>query len=685
MALADKKKSRLLLPAVIAVVLITIAIPKNAKFNYEYRKGVPWEYETLVAQIDFPVFKTEDQLKSERRNSGAATVPYYRFDGDILPKAIRELDSKTIPQQLREEIASSLTSLYSRGIVDGRPESEVLYLQKGKSAVKYPSSEFFELQDSDDILLATVNRRLTVPDLDSVFRQAGIYDLLVPNLIFDRATTDLISSGAENNVSPTSGFVSAGDVIVSSGEMVTAETAQILDSYKKEYEQSIGGTRSGFLQWTGSAIIAICLVLSLFLIIYFVCPFILKGWRRYSYLFAVFTIGALGAILVCRFEMQAIYFVPFTVLALFLQAFFENRQVVPVYAVTLLPLLLFSVDGAELYVMFFLAGIVAIVFFKRFGRGWRQFVTAFVTFIALAVIYLAFWMTEMATGSLIRNLLRLFVGSMMTVALYQFVYLFEIIFNLVSISRMEELCDTSNPILQELERKAPGSFQHSLQVMNMADAAARAIGANVPLVRVGAMYHDIGKICNPLCFVENESILAGSAGRYHSELTPLQSAKDIIRHVTDGETLARKHRLPVIIPEFIRCHHGTTTASYFYNKYLNEGGDPANIADFTYPGPKPSSKEQIILMLCDSIEAASRSLTDYSAESFDEFVERIVGGKLEAGQFEESDISIQDLAVIKSTLKNYLAQMYHGRIAYPREMKTNKIQLWKSKQTKKTH
>ena len=236
----------------------------------------------------------------------------------------------------------------------------------------------------------------------------------------------------------------------------------------------------------------------------------------------------------------------------------------------------------------------------------------------------------------------------------------------MSNSRLLELCDTNgNKLLKELAAKAPGTFQHCLQVMNMSDAAADAIGANVLLARTGSLYHDIGKISNPQCFVEN----AAPGANYHEGLSPQESAKEIIRHVTDGMALAEKYNLPQVVRDFIVTHHGTTCTGYFYNRYINDGGDPENAADFRYPGPKPKSKEHIIVMLCDTLEAASRTLKSYDQETIDAFVDRIVASKMDEGQFDDSDISLRDLGRLKTVLKSYLAQIYHERIQYPKRVR----------------
>lgn len=679
------KGSRLAVPAIVAVALIAIAMPRTARFDFDFRRGSPWNHETLVAQMDFPIYKTDEQLMEDRLKAGSSVVPYYRVSDEVAAVPLKALNESAVNSRFKAKAGEVLSGIYDRGVLQTAPESDVIYIQRGKRAEKFPASEVYQLQNVPEVFLKLCRGLMPDMDVDSLTLVSGVLSNLRPNLIFDRETTDLIAQESSHSVSPTSGYVSSGQIIVSQGELVTAEIAQILDSYKKEYEQSVGNNRPGVVLWTGRILVSACLVFILLLILYFTLSPIFKGWRRYSYIFTVFVLASVVSLLACRYFEAYIFIVPFTLTALYLQAFFKNSEIVPVYAVSLIPLLIFANNGAVMYVMYLIAGVVAILFFKKFSRGWRQFVTAFVTFCVLAVIYLAFWMADLVSGNVLYNLFLLFCGSMLTVAFYPLIYLFEKIFNLVSVSRMLELCETTNPILQELQQKAPGTFQHSLQVMNMADAAASAIGANVPLVRVGALYHDIGKIVNPLCFIENESILSDSQRKYHSELTAEQSAKDIIRHVADGVALAKKHRLPVIIPSFILSHHGTTVTSYFWNRFMEEGGDPSKVEEFTYPGPKPSLKEEIILMLCDSIEAASRSLKDYSPESFDRFVERIVAGKLESGQFEYSDISIQELGIVKESIKAYLAQMYHGRIEYPKEAKTNMIKLWKSKQTNQTH
>ena len=364
-----------------------------------------------------------------------------------------------------------------------------------------------------------------------------------------------------------------------------------------------------------------------------------------------------------RIAPSLVYLMPFTITVLYLLAFFKKRVVLPVYMVSLLPLLIFSGNGVELFFLFLTAGIVSMITFKLFNRGWLQFVNALVIFGVEVLVFFGFRLIDAGHSLVWVNVLFLFIGALLTVALYPVIYLFERIFNLVSTNKLLELTDTNNKLLQELASKAPGTFQHSLQVMNMADAAGRSVHANVPLLRAAALYHDLGKMKNPGCFIENTGNHPGSG--YHDGKDPRESARDIIAHVSDGLAIAKANNLPDEITDFILTHHGTSFTAYFYNKYLNMGGDPNNVDDFYYKGRKPRTKEEVILMICDSVEAASRTLQEFSPESFDRFVEAMVAGKDASGQFEEAEITISEMNTVKSVLKTYLQQLYHERIAYP--------------------
>lgn len=666
---------KVLVPLVALFLVLTLIFPRSAKFSYDYRKGSPWSHETLLAQFDFPILKTDEQIREERSRSKSAVIPYYRYRQDIVDNCRKAAEGISIDgySYLRPAIVSSMNDIYSNGVVpdegvklDGQTDQSdaVMYIQKDKRAVKKPVSEVYKESAAKNRLLSDISSKYPGINADSVLRAAGIYDFVTPNLEYDPKTTELVRSESSNQVSTTQGFVSAGQLIVSEGEIVTAEIAQMLDSYKVEYENSMGYGGPRFLFWAGNAFIAFVLVLMFFLMIYFLNRRLLLDHRKFWYLIFIFILASILALTVNKFAPKCLYLVPFTLTALYLEAFFKNKVIFPICCVSFLPMLIFADNGLVLFVMFLLASIVAVFAFKYFNQGWQQFIMAGIVFLCLLVTYFGFRMIDMVNDDPYIAVLYMFLGSMLIVAGYPLIYLFERMFNLVSSSRLRELCDTNNKLLRELEHKAPGTFQHSLQVMNMCDAAARAIDANVLLVRAGALYHDIGKMKNPLCFIENESMSPGGV-HYHEHLSPKESAKAIIKHVTDGLELAAENRLPDVIAEFILTHHGTSNTSYFYNKYLNEGGDPNDVGDFFYPGRKPQTKEQIILMVCDTLEAASRTLKDNSAATFSTFVENIVASKMKMGQFDESEISIKDLNTVKATLKAYLSQIYHERVVYP--------------------
>ena len=666
---------RVLIPLVVLFLVLTLIFPRTAKFSYDYRKGSPWSHETLLAQFDFPILKTDEQIREEKSRSKSVVIPYYRYRQDVVDncrKAAEGIDMGGY-SYLRPLIVASMDGIYSNGVVpdegvklDGHsdPSGAVLYIQKDKRAGKKPVSEVFKESEAKNRLLSDIAAKYPRINADSVLRSAGIYDFIVPNLEYDPKTTELVRSESSNQVSTTQGFVSAGQLIVSEGEIVTAEIAQMLDSYKVEYENSMGYGGPRILFWLGNAFIAFALVLLFFLMIYFLNRRLFMDHRKFWYLIFIFIIASVLALIINKFAPRCLYMVPFTLTALYLEAFFKNKVIFPICCVSFLPLLVFAENGVVLFVMFLLASIVAVFTFRFFNQGWQQFIMSGIVFVSILVTYFGFRMIDMVNDDPYMAVLYMFIGSMLIVAGYPLIYLFERMFNLVSSSRLRELCDTNNKLLRELEHKAPGTFQHSLQVMNMCDAAARAIDANVLLVRAGALYHDIGKMKNPLCFIENES-MSPKGVHYHEHLSPKESARAIIKHVSDGLELAAENRLPDVIQDFILTHHGTSNTSYFYNKYLNEGGDPNDVSDFFYKGRKPQTKAQIILMICDTLEAASRTLKDNSAATFSVFVENIVASKMKIGQFDQADISIKDLNTVKETLKAYLSQIYHERVVYP--------------------
>ena len=627
-------------------------------------------YETLVSQFDFPILKTERQLADDMEKVSSSVVPYYRHDASVFRRTMETLDRTELGalEKLRPRIASDLTEIYSKGVVaSGHNQkdssaSRLLLVQKDRSAVKLPATEVYTVEIAQQKVYDSV-KQLGGWNADSLYNASGLARLVEPDLIFDQQTTDLMHRMSLDNVSKTRGVFRAGQTIISDGDIVTAEAVQILDSYKAEYEASVGYDGNPVFLWLGNVLISLFLVVVLFLGIYYCNWRIFKEYNKYLYLLLIFSIAAVGASLASGFNSDIFYMLPFTLVALYLLAFFKKRMVFIMYFISLLPVLILAPDGVEVFVVYLVAGTVGMFVFEKFNRGWLQFVTAFIVFLVMVLVWVAFRFVEGLDSLHDYNVVvDMALGSLLLVAGYPLIYLFEKVFMLVSASKLVELSDTSNKLLRMLADKAPGTFQHSLQVMNLADAAARAIDAYVPLVRAGALYHDVGKIANPQCFTENET----PGVRFHADLSPKESAQEIIRHVSDGLALADKYGLPKVLKDFIQTHHGTTNTAYFYNKYLNDGGNPDDVSDFYYDGVKPTTKEQVILMLCDTIEAASRSLKDYSQENISALVDRIIEGKVDDGQLSNADISLRELNILKEVIKSYLMQMHHSRVAYPK-------------------
>lgn len=658
------------LPLIALFLLLVFLMPKSPQFSYDYRKGSPWMHETLIAKFDFPVLKTEAQINEEREKAGSTVIPYFVLDTKVASQNEYVLSTMDLGKWsvVKPDLANALSMLYSNGILSpvSEPEygeADLIFIQKNRRASKVPVSEVYTQAQAQIYLRDVIETAYPECNVDSLFTAAGLDILVTPDLIFDSSTTELVHDESVKYISNTQGVVKAGQVIVSEGEIVTAEIEQLLESYKYEYDHSVGYAGNRAFMWVGNILIAFSIVLVLFLALCY-CNFrVFDEYNKYLYLLMIFAVAAVASSVVARSNPSLFYLVPFTLISLYLLAFFSKRVVFSVYFISLLPMLIFAPNGVELFVIYLVAGSVGMMVFGFFNKGWLQFVTAFIVFAVMAVVWGAFRLVDGLNGLTdYHTILDMALCAFLSVAGYPLIYLFERIFNLVSNSRLAELSDTNNKLLRQLADKAPGTFQHSLQVMNLSDAAARSIGANVLLVRAGALYHDIGKIANPQCFTENEA----TGVRYHEGLTPKESAREIIRHVSDGLSMAEKNGLPQVIRDFIVSHHGTSSTGYFYTKYLNDGGDPSDVSDFFYDGMKPVTKEQVILMICDSVEAASRSLKDYSEDSISRLVDSIVEAKASQGQFSDADISLREINAIKEEIKSYIRQIYHSRVSYPK-------------------
>lgn len=662
----------------VAFVIMLLCYPNEGKFKYDYHKGRPWLYETLTAPIDFPVLKTPAELMAERDEAASKVIPYYTYDSGILNEQLHELSRRESEALLADDLEVIVTeafrTIYQHGVIPDKTavsqgkdvevdNTNYIIVQRGKRAVETPEADLYTQSKAVRYIRSEIVVNLPQYDADSILTLLDIPGLIVPNLSYDPATTQLLHKEAVDYISPTKGMIYTGQLIVSEGETVTAEIEQLLDSYKAEYQLSMGYSGSAWKLVLGHALFILVILSLLYVTIYFVDVDILKKSNQFCFILFIVVFAFVITVLIRSISTTSLFFMPFAVFVLYMMAFFQAKLVFPIYMILLLPLLFMAEYGVELYTLNVFAGAVALVSFSYLYRGWLQFMNSLLIFIGLMLVHVAFELVEVGTLRELDYTIMgyLFLNALFVVAAYPLVFLLEKIFMLVSVATLKDLSDTNNPLLQELARKAPGTFQHSLQVANMAERAVAAIGGNARLVKVGAMYHDVGKLNNPQCFIEN----AAPGIDYHKELSPMESAREIIKHVDAGVELAKKYHLHQVIIDFITSHHGCSQTGYFYTKYCNEGGDPSKIGEFTYKGTLPATKEQVVVMMADAVEAASRTLKDYSAESISKLVDGILSQRISDSQLVRADISIKEINIVKAIFKKHLGEIYHARIAYP--------------------
>ena len=656
----------------IALVIMMIFYPVDGKFRYHYKKGAPWLDETLESPIDFPLLKTEAELSEEKSRAAESMVQYFRKDEKVANSSLAGFSQKcledSISDPLQSVVSDALARIYQKGLIpEKEPEDRVVFIQRGRNASQEMEADLYTPSKALKYVKSELKYAFPSQNPDSLAASLEIARFLVPDLTFDKNTTEELHRRSVDYISPTKGMIYAGEHIVSEGETVTAEIAQILDSYKAEYKKSIGYSGNIFLIHLGHALIIIMLLIMVYLAVYFSDQDVLRHQNEFNFVIFILCLNFIVIMLVRRISPELLYIVPFAVLVLYMSSFLYNRVVLPVYFISLMPLLLVAENGVELYTIAATAGSVAFVSFSLYERGWLQFINSLYIFLASAVVHIGFQL--ISKGSILplesTVYLYLFIASILVVITYPFVFLMEKVFYMVSISTLKDLSDTENPVLEELATKAPGTFQHSLQVANLAERASDAIGGNPRVARVGALYHDIGKLANPQAFIENIS----NGINLHKDLSPADSAQLIIKHVEDGVAMARKARLPQLVQDFILSHHGHSVTEYFYNVYCNNGGDPKNKALFTYQGNLPSTKEEVVVMIADAVEAASRSMSEYSEQSISDLVDNVVEKRISGNQLIRSDVTFKNLNSIKAVMKRQIREIYHARIAYPKRKK----------------
>ncbi|MDF0708618.1 HD family phosphohydrolase [Flagellimonas okinawensis] len=656
---------------VVSVALIVFFFPKGGKFKYDFQKGKPWQYENLYAPIDFSIKKTTEEIEQEQSSIRDNKTHYYSFDASIVSnvqvEVAEELNtyfqsgdfSSGQRQSLRTLAEEVIDEVYAHGIFQTVPEAESIVVVRNNEAQPISRTDIIALEGAK----RNVSERFAQAGSEGLsFLSAMIRNSLKSNLVYDEALTESALSDELSKISYTRGEVDQGKLIIAKGEIVEPEDFKILNSLKDEYESELWMGSNYYFILLGYTILVALVLIMLFLFLKRYRNEIFENNNKVTFIFFNILLMVLATTLMVKHYESYIYMVPLCILPLVLKNFFDARLGLFVHVLTVLILGFVVPNSFEYIFLQIIAGIVTILTASELYKRANLFISVGQITLIYIIGYFAFHAIHEGNLENIEWVLfGVFVlNGLLTLFAQPLIYMFEKLFGLISDVSLLELSDTNSKLLKELSDKAPGTFHHSLQVANLAEAAANEIGANAMLVRVGALYHDIGKMEQPTYFTENQITNVNP----HDDLPPKESAKIIIDHVLNGIEIARKNNIPDRVIDFIRTHHGTTTVYYFFKKQ-QELEQEVDVDDFKYPGPIPFSKETAILMMSDSVEAASKSLKNPTFTIIDEFVEKIVKGQMQADQFLNANITLKEIELVKKVLKQKLTNIYHLRVEYP--------------------
>lgn len=660
---------------VIAVGFIVFCFPKGGKFKYEYQKGKPWQFENLYAPFDFSVHKTNDELTAEKLKITNNQTFYFRVDTDKVEEVYSSFESRFQEQWENKPVTSAekkriknvakeiLDLIYQNGILEPTQtavNNNTVFLVVKNEARPVSMSDFYKVNEIND-LIASVLAKRNLSEFTNEFKSL-FFDLVTPNVSLDVALTEKTLEDALSKISYTRGTIDEGKLIIAKGEVVEADNLKLLESLKSEFESELWADSNYYFILVGYTVLVALVLLMLFLFLKKYRKEVYENNTKVTFIFFNILLLVFVTTLVIKYNDALVFVVPLCILPLILKTFFDARLGLFVHVLTVLILGFVVPNSFEYIFLQIITGIVTILTVSELYKRANLFVSVGQITLIYVIAYLSFHTIHEGNLNNIQwfTLGLFLLNGMITLFVQPLIYIYEKIFGLISDVSLLELSDTNSKLLKELSNKAPGTFNHSLQVANLAEAAANGIGANAMLVRVGALYHDIGKMENPTYFTENQITNVNP----HDEISPKESAKIIIDHIINGIELARKNNIPDRVVDFIRSHHGTTLVYYFYKKHQELETD-LEITDFQYPGPLPFSKETAILMMADSVEAASKSLKDPTFLIIDEFVEKIVAGQMKANQFINSDITFKEIETIKKIFKFKLTNIYHLRVEYP--------------------
>lgn len=658
---------------IVVVLLLVYFLPRETKFGYEYEQGRPWRYNSLIATFDFPVYKTPDEVKAERDSALSQFQPFYTEDVQIAQRQIAAFETAwragrfgDVPAHCLNHVDKMLRGVYEAGIVPSADLSQMakertpgVRVVEGTEAVTRPITELYSTRSAYEYIVYAD----TINFPRELLARCNINEYLSPNLSIDSAKTSAVLEDLLAAVSPASGMVQSGQRIIDRGEIISAEQYKILQSFERETVRRNDPSKGMWQVVTGQVMFVLCVIVAF--------VFYLRLFRR-EYLRSPHSILLLSS-LIAIFPLITyamvdqkflnVYMVPYAMVPIFVRIFMDSRTafMTMVCSVILSSLALHS--NYEFVIVQFMSGMTAIYALRDLTERSQLLRVALAVFVTSSAIMLGYDLSQGIEFSHLDRSMYVYnaVNGVLLLFAYPLLYMIEKLFGFTSSVTLVELSNTNNSVLRRMSKVAQGTFVHSLQVANLAAEVADKIGAKPQLVRTGALYHDIGKMLNPAFFTENQTGV-----NPHDELTEERSAQIIISHVTEGLKLADKYHLPKVIRDFISTHHGRSQVKYFYIQWKNKHqGEEPDAKLFTYPGPNPFTREQAILMMCDAVEASSRSLKEFTEESIKELVNRIIDGQVQAGYFRECPITFRDIADAKRVLAESLKTIYHTRIAYP--------------------
>ena len=655
--------------------IVVYLFPREGIFKYEFQKGKVWQYSTYIAPFDFSILKSDKELNNDKQNIIESFNPYYRIDNTIKSKVFEDysakvegyfsdIENKELYDSLFAYGKSILIDIYKYGVISAnelKPDRTQIFLIDNNVEIPTSIDQLFDPSSLFNYLSKRIKLNPFIKYKES-FNDL-FFDLIVPNVFYDENFNMKVQKSMLDQISMSRGVVRKGELIIAQGEVVSDEQLNILNSLRMEFlTRDIDSSSSNSIVFGYS----ILMLLIFFLLIMFLNKYRLDIYndnRKLTFIFFNILLTVVLSTIVLEYNPKFIYAAPICITPLVIKVFFDTRLALFIHLIIVLSIGFIVPNSFEFIFLQMIAGIIATQSITQFYRRANIFIAVSQI---LLVYFLAYFSFSIIQEGNFKGLELIVVGLFVLNGLFilfvlPLIYIYEKVFGLVSDVSLLELTDTNSPLLKELSEKAPGTFHHSLQVANLAEAAANEIDANTLLVRVGGLYHDIGKLKHPNYYTENQS---GNKS-VHEELSPINSAKLIIDHVEDGVIIAKKNNLPERVIDFIKTHHGNSVVYFFYKKHEELKDENYLKEDFQYPGPKPFSKETAILMMADSVEAASKSLKNPTADQLEEFVNKVVSDKMNENQFDSSDITLKEIETVKNVLYKKLVNIYQLRIEYP--------------------